>query len=119
MFSPINENNYAVIKPLKRLMGGSIVAGLLITSNILPLKTQVISIPPLIKITALAVTILGALAALELADLASKQHKPAPETRPHHFSNILGFFPSIIHRTTPKLNLALGQSLASQLLDQT
>nr|YP_010925294.1 NADH dehydrogenase subunit 5 [Lutjanus ehrenbergii]WKD80495.1 NADH dehydrogenase subunit 5 [Lutjanus ehrenbergii] len=117
--SPINENNPAVINPIKRLAWGSIVAGLLITSNILPLKTPVMSMPPLLKLAALTVTILGLLLALELASLTSKQFKPSPLLTPHHFSNMLGFFPAVIHRLTPKLNLTLGQAIASQMVDQT
>nr|WNH22112.1 NADH dehydrogenase subunit 5 [Scorpaena bergii] len=117
--SPINENNPSVINPLKRLVWGSIVAGLLITSNIMPLKTPVMSMPLTLKLAALAVTITGVLIALELASLTSKQFKTTPLLPAHHFSNMLGFFPAIIHRTMPKLNLVLGQKLASQLVDQT
>nr|YP_001293470.1 NADH dehydrogenase subunit 5 [Siganus fuscescens]ABI95817.1 NADH dehydrogenase subunit 5 [Siganus fuscescens] len=117
--SPINENNQAVINPIKRLAWGSIIAGLLITSNILPLKTPVMSMPPLLKLAALTVTVLGLLLAFELASLTSKQLKPSPKLPAHHFSNMLGFFPHIIHRLTPKLNLVLGQAIASQMVDQT
>nr|QHN51669.1 NADH dehydrogenase subunit 5 [Ammodytes tobianus] len=116
--SPINENNPAVINPIKRLAWGSIVAGLLITSNIIPMKTPVMSMPPLLKLAALVVTILGLLTALELASLTSKQFKPTPQLNLHHFSNMLGFFPMIVHRFTPKLNLALGQTIATQMIDQ-
>nr|YP_009745123.1 NADH dehydrogenase subunit 5 [Etheostoma trisella]QIG87133.1 NADH dehydrogenase subunit 5 [Etheostoma trisella] len=117
--SPINENNPAVIKPLKRLAWGSIVAGLLITSSIIPLKTPVMTMPPLLKVAAIIVTMGGLLLALELASLTSKQLKPTPHLITHHFSNMLGFFPAIIHRFSPKLGLVLGQTFAAQMVDQT
>nr|AOQ30564.1 NADH dehydrogenase subunit 5 [Cynoscion regalis]WNH22931.1 NADH dehydrogenase subunit 5 [Cynoscion regalis] len=117
--SPINENNPAVIKPIKRLAWGSIIAGLLITSNIIPLKTPIMTMPPLLKLAALIVTILGLLLALELASLTTKQFKITPKLAPHHFSNMLGFFPTIIHRVLPKLSLTLGQTIASQMVDLT
>nr|YP_011030760.1 NADH dehydrogenase subunit 5 [Abudefduf hoefleri]YP_011030773.1 NADH dehydrogenase subunit 5 [Abudefduf saxatilis]WQT70940.1 NADH dehydrogenase subunit 5 [Abudefduf hoefleri]WQT70953.1 NADH dehydrogenase subunit 5 [Abudefduf hoefleri]WQT70966.1 NADH dehydrogenase subunit 5 [Abudefduf saxatilis] len=117
--SPINENNPTVINPIKRLAWGSIIAGLLITSNIIPLKTPVMSMPPILKLAALAVTIIGVLTALELASLTSKQFKTTPNLPMHHFSNMLGFFPAIIHRLPPKLNLILGQTIAAQMVDQT
>lgn len=75
--------------------------------------------PFLLKAAALTVTIIGLLTALELASLTNKQYKPTPNLSPHHFSNILGYFPIIIHRLTPKLNLVLGQTIASQTVDQT
>nr|BBH36964.1 NADH dehydrogenase subunit 5 [Parioglossus dotui] len=118
-FSPINENEPSVINPIKRLAWGSIVAGLLITSNIVLPKTPVMTMPPLMKLAAIIVTLLGLLTAIELAQLTSKQYKPTPNITTHNFSNMLGFFPAIIHRLPPKANLMLGQLVASQLLDQT
>nr|YP_009020319.1 NADH dehydrogenase subunit 5 [Thamnaconus tessellatus]AHL24752.1 NADH dehydrogenase subunit 5 [Thamnaconus tessellatus] len=117
--SPINENNPAVINPIKRLAWGSIIAGLLITSNILPLKTPVMTMPASLKLAALAVTALGLFSALEMASLTSKQYKQTPALAAHHFSNMLGFFPATIHRITPEINLTLGQMIASQTVDQT
>nr|YP_004347623.1 NADH dehydrogenase subunit 5 [Omegophora armilla]BAK10039.1 NADH dehydrogenase subunit 5 [Omegophora armilla] len=116
---PINENNPAVINPIKRLAWGSIIAGLLITMNMLPMKTPVMSMPPLLKLAALIVTLLGLLIALELASLTTKQAKMTPHLTPHHFSNMLGFFPSVLHRISPKMNLILGQTIASQTIDLT
>nr|YP_010745267.1 NADH dehydrogenase subunit 5 [Heminoemacheilus parva]WET58823.1 NADH dehydrogenase subunit 5 [Heminoemacheilus parva] len=117
--SPINENNTSVINPIKRLAWGSLIAGLIITSNFLPSKTPIMTMPMIIKMAALAVTIIGLLVAMELTTLTSKQLKASPTSHPHHFSNMLGYFPSVIHRLVPKLNLALGQSIATQLVDQT
>nr|YP_009178018.1 NADH dehydrogenase subunit 5 [Paracheirodon innesi]AJW75309.1 NADH dehydrogenase subunit 5 [Paracheirodon innesi]ALN96908.1 NADH dehydrogenase subunit 5 [Paracheirodon innesi]BAK42235.1 NADH dehydrogenase subunit 5 [Paracheirodon innesi] len=116
--SPINENYPTVMNPIKRLAWGSIVAGLVITSNFLPLKTQTMTMPMIYKLLALTVTIIGLLTAIELAKLASKQLKITPTLTLHNFSNMLGFFPSTIHRLSPKLNLTLGQLIATQLLDQ-
>nr|UXB59404.1 NADH dehydrogenase subunit 5 [Cottus bairdii] len=117
--SPINENNPSVINPIKRLAWGSIIAGLLITSNITPLKTPIMTMPPLLKLAALLVTITGLILALELASLTSKQHQTTPNLAMHHFSNMLGFFPTVMHRLTPKVNLILGQTMANQTVDQT
>lgn len=117
--SPINENDPHVINPIKRLAWGSILAGLIITSNIILPKTPVITMPTTLKLAALMVTIIGLLTALELASLTAKQFTPHPTLPLHHFSNILGFFPAIIHRFPPKVNLLLGQYIASQMVDQT
>nr|YP_009447821.1 NADH dehydrogenase subunit 5 [Tor douronensis]AIM52472.1 NADH dehydrogenase subunit 5 [Tor douronensis] len=113
--SPIDENNPLVINPIKRLAWGSIIAGFIITHNFLPMKTPVMTMPTTLKMAALAVTALGLLTAMELANLTSKQVKITPTTLLHHFSNMLGFFPAITHRLLPKLKLTLGQSAATQL----
>nr|WNH24391.1 NADH dehydrogenase subunit 5 [Vinciguerria poweriae] len=117
--SPINENNPSVLNPLKRLAWGSIIAGLLITSNIFPLKTPIMTMPPLLKLAALAVSITGLIIALELASLTNKQHKITPNLLAHNFSNMLGFFPMTIHRFIPQLSLTMGQTIASQAMDLT
>nr|NP_740020.1 NADH dehydrogenase subunit 5 [Dactyloptena tiltoni]BAC23628.1 NADH dehydrogenase subunit 5 [Dactyloptena tiltoni] len=117
--SPINENNPAVINPIKRLAYGSIAAGLLITINIVPMKTPVMTMPPTLKLAALLVSILGLLIALDLASLTHKQYKVLPSLGAHLFSSMLGFFPTVLHRLTPKLVLILGQLIATQTVDQT
>nr|UBQ33956.1 NADH dehydrogenase subunit 5 [Hemiculter leucisculus] len=116
--SPINENNPLVINPIKRLAWGSIVAGLIITSNFLPSKTPIMTMPATLKLAALMVTIIGLLVAMELTAMTNKQVKITPTIPLHHFSNMLGYFPAMIHRLPPKLNLTLGQSVATKL-DQT
>nr|YP_009348745.1 NADH dehydrogenase subunit 5 [Lavinia exilicauda]BAW88194.1 NADH dehydrogenase subunit 5 [Lavinia exilicauda] len=116
--SPINENNPLVINPIKRLAWGSIIAGLVITHNFLPLKTPVMMMPTTLKLAALIVTIIGLLVAMELAAMTNKQIKITPTISTHHFSNMLGYFPALIHRLSPKANLTLGQTTATKL-DQT
>nr|YP_002519404.1 NADH dehydrogenase subunit 5 [Nelusetta ayraudi]BAH10405.1 NADH dehydrogenase subunit 5 [Nelusetta ayraudi] len=117
--SPINENNPAVLNPIKRLALGSVLAGLLITSNLAAFKVPVLTMPVGLKLAALVVSALGLALAMEMASLTSKQHAPTPTLAAHHFSNMLGFFPATIHRITPKINLLLGQAIASQTVDQT
>nr|YP_010445338.1 NADH dehydrogenase subunit 5 [Crossocheilus oblongus]UTJ93415.1 NADH dehydrogenase subunit 5 [Crossocheilus oblongus] len=112
--SPINENNLLVINPIKRLAWGSIIAGFIITHNFLPMKTPIMTMPTTLKMAALLVTITGLLIAMDLANATSKQVKITPMTSPHHFSNMLGFFPAITHRLLPKLKLTMGQSAATQ-----
>nr|AVE14489.1 NADH dehydrogenase subunit 5 [Sorubim lima] len=107
--SPINENHPAMIASIERLAWGSIIAGLIISSNFLPTKTPTMTMPLNIKMAALTVTITGLIIALTLATATSKQIKITPNLNLHNFSNLLGFFPPIIHRLTPKLSLTLGK----------
>nr|AOY35907.1 NADH dehydrogenase subunit 5 [Aetobatus narinari] len=115
--SPINENNPLIINPIKRLAYGSILAGLIITSNLPPAKTQIMTMSPLLKTSALLVTILGFILALELANLASTQLKTHPNLQTHNFSNMLGYFPLIAHRLLPKLTLMWAQTVSTQMID--
>nr|WNH37034.1 NADH dehydrogenase subunit 5 [Venefica tentaculata] len=117
--TPTNENNPAVLNPIKRLAWGSIIAGLIITSNFLPTKTPILTMPLPLKLSALLVTILGLMTAMELANLTNKQLKIYPNMPMHNFSNMLAYFPAIIHRMVPKMNLTLGQTAATQMVDQT
>nr|ARF05741.1 NADH dehydrogenase subunit 5 [Neoplecostomini gen. n. sp. n. TEP-2017] len=107
--SPINENNPMVINPIKRLAWGSIIAGLIITSNLIPSKTPIMTMPPSLKLAALAVTIVGLIIAMALSTTMSTQIKVTPMLPPHNSSNMLGYFTSIIHRLTPKLSLMMGK----------
>nr|WNH20695.1 NADH dehydrogenase subunit 5 [Kaupichthys diodontus] len=117
--SPVNENNPAVINPIKRLAWGSLLSGLLLTSNFAPIKTQIMTMPTTIKMSAMIVTLLGLLIASDLSELTNKQIKINPKMSTHNFSNMLAYFPMIIHRMVPKINMILGQKTATQMVDQT
>nr|WPM97890.1 NADH dehydrogenase subunit 5 [Maurolicus muelleri] len=117
--SPINENDPSLSNPIKRLAWGSMLAGLLIMSNFLPLSTPTLTMPLLLKLGALTVSILGLMIALDLSSLTQTQFKSTPNLSPSKFSAMVGFFPSINHRLTPNLSLTFGQTIASQTLDLT
>ena len=72
--------------------------------------------PYYLKLTALTVTIIGFILALEL-NLTTKNLKFNYPTNLFKFSNLLGYFPIIIHRLPPKINLIISQKSASILLD--
>nr|ACB73074.1 NADH dehydrogenase subunit 5 [Piliocolobus gordonorum] len=112
----INENNPALLNPLKRLTLGSIIAGFLITNNISPTMIPQTTMPYYLKYLALSVTILGFLMALDLILMTNslKMNKPS---HMFNFSNMLGYFPTTMHRMVPYQNLVTSQNVASLLLD--
>nr|WOE99656.1 NADH dehydrogenase subunit 5 [Certhia americana]WOE99659.1 NADH dehydrogenase subunit 5 [Certhia americana]WOE99660.1 NADH dehydrogenase subunit 5 [Certhia americana]WOE99661.1 NADH dehydrogenase subunit 5 [Certhia americana]WOE99662.1 NADH dehydrogenase subunit 5 [Certhia americana] len=113
---PMNENNPAVISPITRLALGSITAGFLITSYIPPTNTPPTTMPLYIKVTALAVTILGIALALEISKM-SQTLILTKQTRFSNFSTSLGYFNPLIHRFSVSALLNGGQKIASHLVD--
>nr|YP_009144590.1 NADH dehydrogenase subunit 5 [Tinamus guttatus]AKJ76810.1 NADH dehydrogenase subunit 5 [Tinamus guttatus]QNN84155.1 NADH dehydrogenase subunit 5 [Tinamus guttatus] len=114
--TPINENMPNILNPMTRLALGSITAGLLISSNMLPTKTLPMTMPTITKIAALLATILGILLALELANLAHNLTLPNQNAL-MNFSLTLGYFNPLTHRTTSTKLLNSGQKIASHLID--
>nr|YP_010455449.1 NADH dehydrogenase subunit 5 [Anoura geoffroyi]UUA63080.1 NADH dehydrogenase subunit 5 [Anoura geoffroyi] len=114
----INENNPLLINAIKRLLMGSIFAGFLISKNIPPVTIPPMTMPTYMKLTALAVTLMGFILALEL-NTATLNLKFNPPSNTFKFSNLLGYFPTIMHRLTPTMNLLASQKSASMLLDLT
>nr|QQW47631.1 NADH dehydrogenase subunit 5 [Leopardus pardalis] len=112
----INENNTHLINSIKRLLIGSIFAGYLISYNIPPMTIPQMTMPHYLKLTALAVTITGFILALEL-NLAAKNLKFKYPSDLFKFSNLLGYFPTVMHRLPPTMSLTMGQKSASMLLD--
>nr|YP_009572119.1 NADH dehydrogenase subunit 5 [Johnius borneensis]QBI38043.1 NADH dehydrogenase subunit 5 [Johnius borneensis] len=117
VYTPINENNPAVVNPITRLAWGSIIAGYLIVQTMLPFKPPVMTMPPLVKVAALVISFVGCFIALGLVYIADKQLKLTPNLSPHRFSNMLGFFPTVVHRALSKLALVIGHKIASQMID--
>nr|YP_161192.1 NADH dehydrogenase subunit 5 [Sminthopsis douglasi]CAG26365.1 NADH dehydrogenase subunit 5 [Sminthopsis douglasi] len=114
--SPLNENNPDLINPIMRLALGSIFAGFLLTLNLPPTSTIPMTMPTLTKLSALIITILGILMAIELNSLTNKMpNKSLIHT--HNFSNMLGYFTHIFHRLNPLANLHMGQHIATMLID--
>nr|NP_114344.1 NADH dehydrogenase subunit 5 [Macaca sylvanus]AIA26517.1 NADH dehydrogenase subunit 5 [Macaca sylvanus]CAC37987.1 NADH subunit 5 [Macaca sylvanus] len=112
----INENNPALLNPIKRLTMGSMVAGFLITNNVPPTTLPQPMMPLYLKLSALCATTLGFLAALDLTLMTNKLKMKNP-SQTFKFSNMLGYFPTTIHRTIPYQNLLMSQNLALLLLD--
>nr|YP_009295037.1 NADH dehydrogenase subunit 5 [Macaca leucogenys]AOG66223.1 NADH dehydrogenase subunit 5 [Macaca leucogenys] len=112
----INENNPALLNPIKRLTMGSMITGFLITNNIPPTSLPQPTMPLYLKLSALYMTALGFLAALDLALMTNKLKMKNP-SQMFKFSNMLGYFSHTIHRTFPYQNLLMVQNLALLLLD--
>nr|YP_009258864.1 NADH dehydrogenase subunit 5 [Cynoglossus zanzibarensis]AID59756.1 NADH dehydrogenase subunit 5 [Cynoglossus zanzibarensis] len=116
-WSPLNETHINLYSALTRLAFGSIAFGYLVTILVPPNITPTMTMTPMTKLAALTVSGLGLILGLELARARHNQPKVLPSLPPH-FSTLLGFFPLIIHRLTPKLVLTLGQFISHQLVDQ-
>nr|WAL35596.1 NADH dehydrogenase subunit 5 [Lepus sp. 3 AS-2022] len=114
----INENNPSLTNSIKRLALGSIFAGFLITNLVSPNNIPQMTMPLYMKMTALFVTILGFSIAMELNQL-SLHLKMSTQSNSFNFSNMLGFFPTTMHRLLPYMNLSASQNMATLLLDMT
>nr|YP_010500225.1 NADH dehydrogenase subunit 5 [Leptonycteris nivalis]UWV91752.1 NADH dehydrogenase subunit 5 [Leptonycteris nivalis] len=114
----INENNPLLLNAIKRLLIGSIFAGFLISNNIPPMTVPPMTMPPYLKLMALAVTLAGFILALELNTMTLSLKFNTPSNM-FKFSNLLGYFPTIMHRASPTMSLSASQKSASSLLDLT
>nr|ALK48519.1 NADH dehydrogenase subunit 5 [Dipodomys ordii] len=114
--TPINENHPNLIYPILRLLLGSIFAGYIISNFINPINTPIMTMPTMIKLTALIITITGFVIALELNSM-TLYLKLYPNSYHYNFSNMLGYFPLIVHRYIPFSNLSFNQKMATSTLD--
>lgn len=114
----INENNPLLINSITRLLIGSIFAGFIISNNITPTTVPQITIPLYLKLTALTATLAGFTLALELSHITQNLKYSNPSAI-FKFSTLLGYFPTIIHRIGPILNLSTSQKSATITMDLT
>nr|YP_009710859.1 NADH dehydrogenase subunit 5 [Capricornis rubidus]QFZ98808.1 NADH dehydrogenase subunit 5 [Capricornis rubidus] len=112
----INENNPLLINSIKRLLIGSLFAGFIISNNIPPTTIPQMTMPYYLKMTALAITALGFILALEISNMTHTLKFSYPSNT-FKFSNLLGYYPTIMHRLAPFTNLTMSQKSASSLLD--
>nr|ACU00388.1 NADH dehydrogenase subunit 5 [Cryptobranchus alleganiensis] len=110
----INENNKFILNPIKRLAWGSIISGFLILNNIMPIKTQILTMPIMIKISTLLVSMVGLILAMDLITIMSHI-----KTKPYIFLNSSTFFTTLMHRITMNLGLTMAQNMSTHLTDQT
>nr|QKJ82510.1 NADH dehydrogenase subunit 5 [Malacomys edwardsi] len=112
----MNENDKNLTNPIKRLALGSIMAGFFISYNIPPTSIQILTMPWYLKTTALLISILGFLIALELnnSTLKPSMTKPNPLSL---FSTSLGYYPPITHRILPFKTLNPSLKVSLNILD--
>nr|YP_010029078.1 NADH dehydrogenase subunit 5 [Lamottemys okuensis]QOU09945.1 NADH dehydrogenase subunit 5 [Lamottemys okuensis] len=118
-YSPLitmNEKDPDMINPIKRLAMGSIMAGFFISYNIPPTNIQILTMPWHLKTTALLMSILGFILALELNNLST--NLSTNKNNPYlTFPTLLGYFPLTVHRTLPLKTLNSSFKMSLNLLD--
>nr|UQJ79345.1 NADH dehydrogenase subunit 5 [Rasbora trilineata] len=112
------EDAMTVLKPIKRLAWGSILMGFVIWHNMLPEKTPTLTMPMYLKLTAVAVIVIGFLTAKWISSLSEEQIKNTPMSMLFYSFTMLGYCPTLIHRIFPKLKLTLGHTIGT-MLDKT
>nr|QMQ99292.1 NADH dehydrogenase subunit 5 [Aplastodiscus arildae] len=109
-----NENSPLIINPLKRLALGSVITGLLLNQIILPNSPLIMTMPMHLKTTALIISLLGFVIALDLANVSWT--KTPLQT---NFSKEINtsFYPSMAHRLIPSSMLNFSLKTSSHLID--
>nr|QXU60187.1 NADH dehydrogenase subunit 5 [Macrocephalon maleo] len=115
---PMNENYPSATNPITRLALGSIMAGLLITSFIMPTKTPPMTMPLTTKTAAIILTILGVILAMELSSMTHTLTPPKQDSLTN-FSSSLGYFNPLMHRFNSTGLLNKGQKIATHLIDMS
>nr|AGN71586.1 NADH dehydrogenase subunit 5 [Telmatobius vellardi] len=111
--SYMTENSTA-INPIKRLAIGSVIAGLLINQIVLPTSPMTLTMPTYLKITALMVSALGFIIALDLANMSWT--KPPSNKNLSKMLNT-SFYPTTMHRLIPSSALNFSSRISTHLID--
>nr|ALN11774.1 NADH dehydrogenase subunit 5 [Opsaridium microlepis] len=109
-FAPTDEASIPM-GAIYRLAWGSVLAGLIISYNMVPYKTPAMTMPTYLKLSAIAVTVIGFALASAIIHYNHELNKLNPKTLLLHLSNSLWHFSTITHRLVPKLKLRLGQQI--------
>nr|YP_010234382.1 NADH dehydrogenase subunit 5 [Gallotia atlantica]QTA72535.1 NADH dehydrogenase subunit 5 [Gallotia atlantica] len=112
----MNETQPTMINPIIRLAVGSLLTGLILMTTIMPTKPTTTTMPLQMKMSALIMTVMGALFALQIAKKTASLSK-TKRTKHHEFSNHLGFFNQVVHRHMPMTSLSMGQKTAMHIND--
>nr|YP_009000539.1 NADH dehydrogenase subunit 5 [Breviceps adspersus]BAO42894.1 NADH dehydrogenase subunit 5 [Breviceps adspersus] len=111
-----NENTPQITNPLKRLVFGSIIAGFIIHQLILPQTPMTHTMPTHLKISALLVTALAFVIAMDLA--TTSWSNPPTHHAPSKTMNT-SFYSSTIHPCSSSVFMNFGQIIMNHLLDMT
>nr|AJD00226.1 NADH dehydrogenase subunit 5 [Paleosuchus trigonatus]QOI74207.1 NADH dehydrogenase subunit 5 [Paleosuchus trigonatus] len=114
--NPVNETPKTT-NPILRLAIGSVITGLLASNFMLPTHTPQLTMPTTIKLTALAITMIGMLAAMALILATDKFPPSTKDTQPPPLMKLM-FFNPIIHHLFSSTVLHVSQKLSTHLTDQ-
>nr|QOJ45023.1 NADH dehydrogenase subunit 5 [Allobates aff. trilineatus 2 AR-2020] len=115
-FNPLiltNENNSTAMNPIKRLAFGSIIMGLMLNQLIIPSSPMIMTMPLYMKITALVVSVMGLMIAIDLASLSWTKIPYKNFSKSINTS----FYPILIHRMAPSSTLNFSLQISSHLID--
>nr|YP_009681381.1 NADH dehydrogenase subunit 5 [Anolis punctatus]QDH07723.1 NADH dehydrogenase subunit 5 [Anolis punctatus] len=109
--STINENFTTLTNPISRLALGSLIAGLLITTTMLPNKTLPMTMPTMAKLLALMITATGLILSMDITNktsmLSFKEHNL------NYFTSNQFMFFNALHRTAPAMSMEMSQKLST------
>nr|AGN71164.1 NADH dehydrogenase subunit 5 [Dyscophus antongilii] len=111
----INENDPLITNPLKRLAIATIISGPIIFQLIIPNNPMTHTMPSLMKLTALMISITAFIVAIDLAKLSWPSLPPTSQAISKTLDT--AFFTNILHRLLPNSTLNMGLRTMSHLLD--